>query len=161
MSRDDDPLALRWIRDQAARGATIIGVCAGAKVVGKAGLLEGKRATTHWYYLQELRESHPALTYVANRRLVGDQGIATTTGITSSMPMMLTLIEAIAGPEKAETTARDLGLTVTTNWPSERLLPQIGSKPPAKALDDVVQAIGARYGTGTAEFVAVQLEYPW
>ena len=43
MSRDDDPAALSWIRSQAAKGATIIGVCAGAKVVGAAGLLDGKR----------------------------------------------------------------------------------------------------------------------
>src|SRR5439155_10553082 len=49
MSRDDDPEALQWIRSQSAKGAIIIGVCVGAKVVGDAGLLHGKRATTHWY----------------------------------------------------------------------------------------------------------------
>lgn len=43
MSRDDDPAALSWIRSQADRGATVIGVCAGAKVVGAAGLLDGRR----------------------------------------------------------------------------------------------------------------------
>ena len=57
MSRDDDPAALSWIGSQAAKGATIIGVCAGAKVVGAAGLLDGKRATTHWYYLQSSARS--------------------------------------------------------------------------------------------------------
>ena len=41
MSRDDDPAVLGWIRSQAASGATIIRVCAGAKVVGAAGLLDG------------------------------------------------------------------------------------------------------------------------
>jgi putative intracellular protease/amidase len=51
MSRDDDPAALAWIKTQAAKGAVIIGVCAGAKVVAAAGLLDGKRGTTHWYYL--------------------------------------------------------------------------------------------------------------
>ena len=48
MSRDDDPAILGWLRSQAVKRATIIGVCAGAKVVGEAGLLDGKRATTHW-----------------------------------------------------------------------------------------------------------------
>ena len=110
MSRDDDPTVLQWLRSQAAKGATIIGVCAGAKVVGAAGLLDGKRATTHWYYLEELLEKHPAIRYVADRRLVVDQGVATTTGITASMPMALTLIEAIAGREKAEAVGRDIGL---------------------------------------------------
>jgi putative intracellular protease/amidase len=47
MSRDDDPAVLRWIRSQAGKGAIVIGVCAGAKIVGAAGLLDGKRATTH------------------------------------------------------------------------------------------------------------------
>jgi transcriptional regulator GlxA family with amidase domain len=110
MSRDDDAAALHWIRTQAAKGALVVGVCAGAKVVAAAGLLDGKRATTHWYYLDELRGEHPSINYVADRRLVVDQGVATTTGITASMPAMLTLIEAIAGREKAEAVASDLGL---------------------------------------------------
>ena len=59
MSRDDDPAALHWIQKQAATGARIIGVCAGVKVVGAAGLLDNKRATTHWYYLSQLREKVP------------------------------------------------------------------------------------------------------
>jgi transcriptional regulator GlxA family with amidase domain len=110
MSRDDDAAALHWIRTQAAKGALVVGVCAGAKVVAAAGLLDGKRATTHWYYLDELRGEHPSINYVADRRLVVDQGVATTTGITASMPAMLTLIEAVAGREKAEAVASDLGL---------------------------------------------------
>jgi len=113
MSRDDAPEVLEWLRSQAARRAMIIGVCAGAKIVAQAGLLDGKRATTHWYYVQELRDKHPAIHYVADRRLVVDQGIATTTGITASLPLSLTLIEAIAGREKAEAVGRDIGLT---NW---------------------------------------------
>ncbi|MFL5281682.1 MAG: DJ-1/PfpI family protein [Rhodopila sp.] len=110
MSRDDDPAALQWIKAQAAKGAMIIGVCAGAMVVGAAGLLTGKRATTHWYYRKELRNKHLESHYVADRRLVVDGGVATTTGITASMPMSLTLIEAIAGRAKAEAVARDLGM---------------------------------------------------
>jgi putative intracellular protease/amidase len=110
MSRDDDPAALAWLRSQAAKGARIIGVCAGAKVVGAAGLLDGRQATTHWYYLKEMLDRSPTITYVADRRMVSDGAVATTTGITASMPMMLTLIEAIAGRDKAEAVARDLGL---------------------------------------------------
>lgn len=110
MSRDDDPAALNWITSQAAKGAIVIGVCAGAKVVGEAGLLDGRQATTHWYYLEELREENPRMQYVADRRLVVDDGVATTTGISASMPMSLTLIEAIAGRDKAQAVAEDLGL---------------------------------------------------
>ncbi|MDB5610287.1 MAG: transcriptional regulator [Bradyrhizobium sp.] len=244
MSRDDDPAVLRWIKSQTAKGAIIIGVCAGAKVVGNTGLLDGKRATTHWYYLKELRDKHPAIQYVRDRRLVVDRGVATTTGITASMPMSLTLIEAIAGRDKADAVGRDLGLThwdarhdsdafqftrpfaltairnalafwnqehlgielapgvdevslalvadawsrtyrsrvvtfagnadaqqtrngmrifphlVAASWPAERLLPAIGGLQPAKALDQALHGIEVRYGMRTADFVAMQLEYP-
>jgi putative intracellular protease/amidase len=110
MSRDDDPVVLQWIRSQAAKKAIIVGICAGAKVVGDSGLLHGKRATTHWYSIKELRGKHPTVRYVRDRRMVVDDGVATTTGITASMPMSLTLIEAIAGRDKAKAVGRDIGL---------------------------------------------------
>ena len=110
MTPEDDSAALEWIKSQAAKGAVIVSVCAGAKVIGEAGLLDGRRGTSHWFYLKGLRKKHPVLAYFAIRRLVVDRGVATTTGITASMPMMLTLIEAIAGREKAEAVGRDLGL---------------------------------------------------
>jgi putative intracellular protease/amidase len=244
MTRDDDPEALQWIRSQSAKKAIIIGVCVGAKVVGGAGLLHGKRATTHWYSIKELREKHPTMRYVEDRRLVVDDGVATTTGISASMPMSLTLIEAIAGRDKARAVGRDIGLAdwdlrhesdafkftrpfaltaigntaafwaherlgielkpgidevslalitdawsrtyrsqavtfasaagaqqtrngirilpdeVATSWPAERLLPSVGDRKPAEALDNALNGIAARYGTRTTDFVAMQLEYP-
>ena len=111
MSRDDDPLILDWLRSQAAKGARVIGVCAGAKVLAAAGLLNGRRATTHWYYLDEMLERSPTINYVADRRMVSDDAVTTTTGVSASMPMMLTLIEAIAGRAKAEKVAAELGVT--------------------------------------------------
>jgi putative intracellular protease/amidase len=110
MSRDDDTAAVGWIKAQAQKGAIIIGICAGAKVVAAAGLLDGRRATTHWYYLDEMLKRHPTIQYVPDRRMIVDRGVATTTGISASMPMMLTLIEAIAGRDKASEVARDLGV---------------------------------------------------
>lgn len=110
MSRDDDPKAMAWLKAQAEKGAIIIAVCAGAKVAAAAGLLDGNLATTHWYFAKELREKHPSIRYVADRRFVVDGARATTTGITASMPMMLTLVEAIAGRGRAEALAKDLGV---------------------------------------------------
>jgi transcriptional regulator GlxA family with amidase domain len=110
MSRDDDPTALQFIRNQSGKGALIISVCAGAKVLAATGLLDHKRATTHWFYRKELLEKHPHVQYVPNRRFVVDRNVATTTGITAALPMSLTLIEAIAGHDKAEAVARDLGV---------------------------------------------------
>jgi transcriptional regulator GlxA family with amidase domain len=110
MRRPDDATVLAWLRAQAQSGAVIVGVCAGATIVANAGLLDGKRATTHWYYIDDMRESHPRIEYVPDRRFVVDQGVVTTTGISASMPMTLTLVEAIAGRDEAREVARDLGL---------------------------------------------------
>jgi hypothetical protein len=79
-------------------------------VVANAGLLDGKRATTHWYFIEDMLKAHPSIQYVANRRLVVDGRVATTTGISASMPFSLTLIEAIAGRAKAEAVAAELGV---------------------------------------------------
>src|SRR5262245_31101476 len=68
MSRDNDAAALQWIKSQASKGAMIIAVCAGAKVVANAGLLDGKRGTTHWYFVKGLRNKHPTIHYVPDRR---------------------------------------------------------------------------------------------
>jgi hypothetical protein len=53
-----------WLQDQSRKGARIIGVRAGAKAVAAAGLLNGRRATTHWYYLGEMLERSPSIDYV-------------------------------------------------------------------------------------------------
>ena len=49
MADDNNPAITAWLKQQADRGARILGVCAGALIVGRAGLLDGRRCTTHWY----------------------------------------------------------------------------------------------------------------
>lgn len=110
MHHDDDAASIAWIKAQAAKGAIIIGICSGARILGNAGLLDGHNATTHWYDVAGLRKHHPAMHYVANRRFVVDRGIATTTGVSASIPMSLTLIEAIAGHARAAEVAQGLGI---------------------------------------------------
>ena len=89
----------------------MIGVCSGALVVGRAGLLDGRRFAGHWYYRSTLLERHPGATYVPHQRYVVDRGVATTTGITASVPTTLALVEAIGGREKAQALAAELGVT--------------------------------------------------
>lgn len=76
----------------------------------ESGLLDGKQASTHWFYRQGMLDSHPSIEYVADRRLVVNPGVVTTTGISASIPTTLTMIEAIAGREKAEAVGRNLGV---------------------------------------------------
>jgi putative intracellular protease/amidase len=55
-----DPVLSAWIRGQAAKGATIVSICEGARVLANAGLLDDKRVTTHWHALKSLEKSYPA-----------------------------------------------------------------------------------------------------
>lgn len=110
----DDPAVIAWLQQQAAKGARIISVCAGALIVGKAGLLDDQRFTTHWYFRDTVLERHPGATYVPHQRYVVDRDVATTTGVTASIPAMLALIEAIGGRQKAQALAAELGVTSWT-----------------------------------------------
>lgn len=108
--KEADPEVTAWLAQQARRGARVIGVCAGALVVGSTGILDGRIATTHWYFRKALFEKHPQAIYVPDRRYVVDRGVATTTGITASVPTMLALVEAIGGRARASELADELGV---------------------------------------------------
>ncbi len=110
MAPDDDSAVAAWLRRQAASGARIIGVCSGVRVVGQAGLLDGRRFAGHWYDRRTLHRRHPGATHVPDRRYVVDGPVATTTGITASVPTMLALVEAIGGRGKAQAVAAGLGV---------------------------------------------------
>ena len=105
-----DPAVIAWLKHQADRGARIVSVCAGALVVGRAGLLDGRRFTTHWYFRELVLERSPSAVYVPHQRYVVDRGVATSTGITASLPAMLALVEAIGGRAKAQALAQELGV---------------------------------------------------
>jgi hypothetical protein len=105
-----DPAALAWLQAQARKGATLVGICEGAWVLGAAGLLDGRAATSHWLWVSRMPNKFPGMTWVADRRYVVDRGVATTTGVSASIPVSLTLVEAIAGRERAEQVARGFGV---------------------------------------------------
>ncbi|MBD0417473.1 DJ-1/PfpI family protein [Oryzicola mucosus] len=106
----DGPI-LKWLQRQAASHATIVGICEGARVLGRAGLLDGRHATTHWYAIRSLQREHPSMQWVRDRRYVVDRGVVTTTGVTASIPLSLALVEAIAGPKAASALGDQLGVT--------------------------------------------------
>lgn len=114
MSDDNHPAITGWLRRQADQGARIIGICAGGLVVGQAGLLDGRRFASHWHYRDTLTERHPTGTYVPHQRYVIDRDVATTTGVTASLPTILALVEALGGREKAQTLAAELGIASWT-----------------------------------------------
>jgi putative intracellular protease/amidase len=110
MEPSDDPAVLAWIKAQHAKGAKIISVCNGSLTLSAAGLLDGRKATGHWYSIEDLQKKHPTMQWVRDRRYVVDQGVATSTGITASIPLMMALVEAIGGRAEADKLAARLGV---------------------------------------------------
>jgi putative intracellular protease/amidase len=110
MDPEDDPVIVAWLQQQASKGAFIISVCRGARVLGHAGLLDGRRFTGHWSDRERLAERHPGAAHVLHRRYVIDRGVASATGITASVPAALALVEAIGGRDKAHALAHELGV---------------------------------------------------
>jgi transcriptional regulator GlxA family with amidase domain len=106
----DDAAVRTWLTAQARAGATVIGVCDGAWVLASAGLLDGRAATSHWFSIDRLRRAVPTMTWVQDRRYVADRGVVTTTGVSASIPISLTLVEAIAGRARADELAGQLGV---------------------------------------------------
>jgi transcriptional regulator GlxA family with amidase domain len=95
-----DPEVLEWLR-AAHRGSTwTTSVCTGALVLGAAGILDGKRATTHWAFLDRLPEfgAEPLAT-----RVVEDGKVITAAGVSAGIDMALTLASRLAGDQVAQT----------------------------------------------------------
>lgn len=116
MSSDADPAVTAWLRRQAGRGARIVGVCNGTLVVGRAGLLDGRRFAGHWSARRKVLERHPGTSHVPHQRYLVDRGVATTTGITASIPVALALVQAIGGHDRAAAVAAELG---ASSWSPE------------------------------------------
>jgi len=106
----DDRAALDWLRAQSRGGAHVVAICNGAQTVGAAGLLDGRVATSHWSTVQALRDRYPTMRWARDRRYVTDRGVTTSTGVSSSLPLMLALTEAAGGAAAAERTAQALGI---------------------------------------------------
>jgi transcriptional regulator GlxA family with amidase domain len=101
-----DPRTLAALRRAAARGARIASICTGAFVLAQAGLLDGRRATTHWRYAAELGERFPSVTPQPDVLFVQDGDIVTSAGLAAGIDMCLHLIRADHGAATANTVAR-------------------------------------------------------
>ena len=110
MEPDNDAAVTGWLRRQAEKGAVVVSVCRGARVVGQAGLLDGRRYTGHWSDRALLAERHAGATHVPHQRYLFDRGVASATGISASVPTALALVQAIGGHEKAQALAAEIGV---------------------------------------------------
>jgi transcriptional regulator GlxA family with amidase domain len=106
--RDEHLLA--WLKGAAGRANRVTSVCTGAFLLARAGLLDGRRATTHWASCGELARRHPEVEVEADPIFVRDGGVITSAGVTAGMDLALALVEEDLGREVALETARWLVL---------------------------------------------------
>ena len=103
-----DPALLRWLRARAARARRVASVCTGAFLLGAAGLLDGRRAATHWMHCAELARRFPAVRVESDPIFVRDGTIWTSAGVTAAIDLALALVEEDAGRPLALAVARHL-----------------------------------------------------
>ncbi|GAA2569989.1 MULTISPECIES: GlxA family transcriptional regulator [Streptomyces] len=107
-TRRPDPGLTDWLRRHGPRAERLVSVCTGAALLAGAGLLDGRRATTHWAYCDTLARNHPAVEVDPDPIYVRDGHVATSAGVTSGIDLALALVEEDLGREVALTVARHL-----------------------------------------------------
>jgi transcriptional regulator GlxA family with amidase domain len=104
----DNPPLLAWIAE-AARGAeTLASVCTGSMLLGAAGLLDGRRATTHWKALPWMRETFPSVAVVEDQHVVEDGHVLTSAGISAGIDLALRVVARHHGEAIGRATARHM-----------------------------------------------------
>ena len=95
-----------WLQAAAKVVPHVAGVCSGTLLLARAGLLDQKRATTHWLYLDELRQNYPHVEVVDNERWVDDGAVTTCQGVSAGIDMSLHILEQMSSLAVAEWTAK-------------------------------------------------------
>jgi transcriptional regulator GlxA family with amidase domain len=104
------PKTLAFVRGMAKRGVRVASVCSGAYILAEAGLLDGKRATTHWQRTQHFVATYPRIKLEPDQIFTRDGDIWTSAGITAGIDMSLAMIADDCGEDVAQQTARQLVL---------------------------------------------------
>jgi transcriptional regulator GlxA family with amidase domain len=107
-----DRALLAWIRRAAPIVERMTSVCSGAFVLAAAGLLDGKRATTHWIACERLAKLFPNVTVDGNAIFIRDGAVWTSAGVTTGIDMALAMVEDDHGRELADAVAARLVLYV-------------------------------------------------
>ncbi|MFI5707150.1 GlxA family transcriptional regulator [Kribbella sp. NPDC051620] len=131
-------------RTLAARAVRVGSICTGAFVLGAAGLLDGKRATTHWKVAHELASRHPTTTVEPDSIYVRDGTTYTSAGVSAGIDLALALVEDDHGPELTRSAARHLVVYLQrSGGQSQFSIPLQGPPPKTPALRTIVDLVTA------------------
>jgi transcriptional regulator GlxA family with amidase domain len=131
-------------RALAARADRVGSICTGAFVLGAAGLLDGKRATTHWKVAHELASRHPATAVEPDSIYVRDGTTYTSAGVSAGIDLALALVEEDHGPELTRSAARHLVVYLQrSGGQSQFSAPLQGPPPRTPAIRTIVDLVTA------------------
>jgi transcriptional regulator GlxA family with amidase domain len=137
------------LREAAGRGARVVSLCTGAFVLGAAGLLDGRRATTHWLFADRLRERFPAAEVDANVLYVVDGNVMTSAGTAAGMDLCLHLVALDHGEDVAVRVARRVVMPPYRAGGQAQYVEQgIDTEPVAEPLSAVLDWARANVDTG-------------
>ncbi|MBV9305407.1 MAG: DJ-1/PfpI family protein [Acidobacteriaceae bacterium] len=109
-SGSGEPDLLDWVRERTGRSRRFGSICTGAFVLAEAGLLEGKRVTTHWYFCQQLQKEYPQVVVDPEPIFIHDGVLYTSAGVASGIDLAVSLVEEDFGLDIALRIARALVL---------------------------------------------------
>ena len=160
------------VRRMACRSRRVASVCSGAFLLAEAGLLDGRRATTHWAWCAQLAEAYPAVIVEPDPIFTRDGNVSTSAGVTAGMDLALALVEEDLGRHAALTVARHLVLFLhrpgSQSQFSAQLATQLADRDEVRALqqeivehpelDCSVEALARRAGMSARHLARVFTE---
>jgi transcriptional regulator GlxA family with amidase domain len=164
-----DPAYAAWIGDAAACVRRTASVCNGAFLLAEAGLLDGRRATTHWSRAADLAARYPNVAVDADPIFIREGEVSTSAGVTSGIDLALALIEEDLGSAEARRVARQLVVFVQRPGNQRQFSAQLTAQRPARepirellgfiadhpGSDLCVPALAARVGLSERQFLRV------
>jgi transcriptional regulator GlxA family with amidase domain len=146
-----DPTLVAWVAAAAAQADRVASVCLGAFILAEAGLLDGRRVTTHWRDADRLAREYPAVIVDSDPIFIQDGPVWTSAGVAAGMDLALALVEADLGPQRALGVARELVLFLRRpGSQSQFSVPLWSAQPASDVMRGLVEAIhldpGARHG---------------
>jgi transcriptional regulator GlxA family with amidase domain len=106
--KSKNKILVKWIVNQFTNNRLIASVCTGSSLLGKAGLLDGRDATTHWRAFDFLQESAPKARILKNVRFTLTEPIFTSAGVSAGIDLALRIVSHVFGTEVGQATARQM-----------------------------------------------------
>ena len=158
-SRPVDPDLVAATTTLAAHSGRVVSICTGAFVLAAAGLLHGRRATTHWRHADALARAHPDVEVQPDALFIEDQGVYTSAGVSAGIDLALALVERDHGSSMARDVARSLVMFVQrpggqSQFSTGLQLPPARTAPLRKVVEHVVADPAGEHTTTSLAAVA-------